>query len=103
MTMTKHAERRAQQRGIGDEAIDAVVAYGRMEKQAEGRRLFYLDRKSVARAKTWSNTLEGSRKKKAEEIMIETCNTQVLTAILFNRCLSVLLHLSKNTFHFQTV
>jgi hypothetical protein len=50
MTFSEHAARRAQQQGISDDAIDAAIAYGRMERQLDGRRAFYLDRRSVEMA-----------------------------------------------------
>ena len=59
MIITWHAERRAQQRGISDDAIQAAVTFGRMESQRNGRKMFYLDRKSVDRAcREWGGCLE---------------------------------------------
>ena len=49
MNLTQHARLRMQQRGIPRQAIDYVLAYGRVSHDHRGARVFWLDKRSKAR------------------------------------------------------
>ena len=50
MSWSPHAWQRAVQRGIGDDAIFAVVRWGREVMQSHGRRAFFIGKKEVEEA-----------------------------------------------------
>jgi len=49
MNLTRHARQRMQQRGIPRQAIDYVLAYGRVSHDHHGGCVVWLDRRSKAR------------------------------------------------------
>ena len=49
MNLTQHARLRMQQRGIPRQAIDYVLAYGRVSHDHHGGRVVWLDKRSKAR------------------------------------------------------
>ena len=49
MNWTLHARQRMQQRGIPQQAVDCVLAYGRVRHDHHGGRVFCLDKRSRAR------------------------------------------------------
>jgi hypothetical protein len=48
MNLTMHAQQRMQQRGISREAVDYVLAYGRVSYDHHGGRVVWLDKRSKA-------------------------------------------------------
>lgn len=57
MELSLHARQRIQQRGISRQALDYVLAYGRVSHDHHGGRVVWLDRRSKARL----GRIEGSR------------------------------------------
>ena len=49
MNLTQHARQRMQQRGIPREAVDYVLAYGRVSHDHHGCRVLWLDKRSRIR------------------------------------------------------
>ena len=49
MNLTQHAQQRMQQRGIPRQAIDYVLAYGRVSHDHHGACVVWLDKRSRAR------------------------------------------------------
>lgn len=49
MNLTQHARLRMQQRGIPRQAVDYVLAYGRVSHDHRGARVFWLDKRCKAR------------------------------------------------------
>ena len=51
LRLTPHAARRQQQRGLGLQALDAALRWGRPVRQAGGRTAFHLGRRGVLAAR----------------------------------------------------
>ena len=49
MQLSRHAKQRMQQRGIPRQALDYVLAYGRVSHDHHGARVMWLDKRSRAR------------------------------------------------------
>ncbi len=62
LNLTTHAQERAQQRGIDEKAIAAILYYGQRYYAGDGSKAYFMSRKAIEKARTqWDMDLDDYR------------------------------------------